>query len=88
MPKCRICGAEIVFVETVSGKRMPCNPEIFPYWAQHDGKGRVVTFRGEVLPCTFKGDGPATGLGYVPHWATCGRDRQTPEIGPGQLRLF
>lgn len=72
MPKCRGCGAEIIWIKTLGGKSMPCDPEQVMYWEKAKAKGKVVTPNGEVLSCEFSGDlNNATGMGYVSHWSTC-----------------
>ena len=72
MAKCRGCGAEIRWIETSAGKRMPCDPELTPYWEKPGAAGKVVTPNGEVISCEFSGEASkVTGLGYVPHWGTC-----------------
>lgn len=72
MAKCKACGAPVVWIKTLSGKAMPCDPGVVVYWAKKGAKGKVVTPNGEVISCEFKGDiQTATGIGYVPHWATC-----------------
>ena len=72
MAICRGCGEEIGWVKTPLGKRMPVNLPPVIYWAIPDGKSRIVTPNGEVVACTLEGCiENATGIGYVPHWATC-----------------
>jgi len=72
MAKCRSCGAEIRWINTASGKMMPCNPIGVKYWAQPKAKGKVITANGEVISCVFEGDDQqATGIGYVSHFSTC-----------------
>lgn len=72
MPKCRGCGAEIIWIKTLGGKSMPCDQEQVMYWEKAKAKGKVVTPNGEVLSCEFSGDlNNATGMGYVSHWSTC-----------------
>ena len=67
MATCKGCGARIIWI----GK-MPCNPEQTVYWEKAKAKGKIVTPNGMVLSCEFDGDlQNATGIGYVPHWATC-----------------
>ena len=83
---CRDCGRKIVWVETSAGKMMPCDPGVHAYWANKDGRGRIVTLNGEVLACTFWGAGSATGLGYTPHWATCKREEK-PEAEYEQMKI-
>ena len=72
MAKCKSCGAEIIWLKTTSGKSMPCDAVQVMYWQRDKAKGKVVTPNGEVLSCEFEGDhAQATGMGYIPHWATC-----------------
>ena len=72
MSKCRACGATIRWIRTRTGKSMPCDPQPVPYWLDPRAKGKVVTPAGDVVSCVFMGDmAKATGMGYVPHWATC-----------------
>ena len=72
MAKCKGCGAEIVWLKTAGGKAMPCDPDPVPYLQQARAKEKVVTPNGEVLSCHLDIDPKdATGVGYIPHWATC-----------------
>lgn len=72
MTHCRACGAPIIWIKTPAGKSMPCNAGGVFYWQKDGGKSRVVTANGEVVSCVLSGDtGEATGIGYIPHWATC-----------------
>ena len=72
MAKCKSCGAEIAWIETVGGKKMPCGAQMVTYWERAKAKGKIITPNGEVLSCVFEGElSKATGIGYVPHWATC-----------------
>ena len=75
--KCRGCGAAIVWIKTAAGKPMPCDPVPLPYWARAGAKEKIVTKNGEVVSCDLSGEaGTATGLGFIPNWATCPeRDR-------------
>ena len=69
MPKCKSCGAEIIFITSTRGKLIPCNakPVKFDYaLGAHD---RVVTGNGEVLPALISEYGKETG--YISHFATC-----------------
>ena len=54
MPRCRSCGAEIVWVEMQSGKAMPCDPALVPFWAKFHARGKVVTQAGDVVSCDFE----------------------------------
>ncbi len=70
--RCTKCGAKILWIKTPTGKNMPCDPDLIPYWQNSKGKKHIVTPNGEVIACQLEGDAQtATGLGYVPHWGTC-----------------
>lgn len=72
MARCKSCGREIVWVQMQSGSMMPCDPAIIMYWGSIRGKHTIITPNGETVRCEL--DGPlndSTGVGYVPHWATC-----------------
>lgn len=72
MAKCRGCGAEIIWIRTLAGKSIPCDPTPVIYWERAKAKGKVVTPNGEVISCDFAGDlKKATGIGYISHWSTC-----------------
>ena len=72
MPKCRGCGADIIFIKTQTGKHIPCEPALLPYWQRKGAKNKIVTPNGEVISCDYAGEaGKETGIGYMPHWAMC-----------------
>lgn len=72
MAKCKSCGAPIVWIDTLAGKKMPCDAEQVIYWERKGAAGKIVTPNGEVLSADLTGEpDKATGVGYVPHWATC-----------------
>jgi len=72
MPKCKGCGAEIIWIGTLGGKSIPCDPQPVAYWEKPKAKGKIVTKNGMVLSCEFSGDlNKATGIGYISHWSTC-----------------
>ena len=72
MATCKACGAKIIWIGMLGGKSMPCDPEPMTYWEKAKAKDKVVTQNGMVLSCVFEGDiQKATGIGYIPHWATC-----------------
>lgn len=69
---CKGCGKKIVWIQTVNGKSMPCDPGMVTYWEKPGAAGKVITPNGMTLSCEFEGDiQNATGIGYRPHWATC-----------------
>lgn len=72
MAKCKSCGASIVWIATQAGKNMPCNAEQVTYWKDAKGKTTIITPNGETVRASLSGDlERATGIGYIPHWATC-----------------
>ena len=77
MARCRSCGAEIIWVKTRAGRDMPCDPGLIPFWAKLKAKDKVVTQEGDVVSCLLEGDPQEiTGVGRVPHWATCPFSKQ------------
>lgn len=68
---CRSCGAPIIWLQTPKGKWMPADEGLVPYKENPEGKERIVTDRGEVIPCDLTFDGWPTGMARIPHWATC-----------------
>lgn len=72
MPRCKSCGAPIVWVKTYNGKQMPCDPGWVPFWAKLKAKGKVIDKAGNTVSCLFDGDpNEISGVGRIPHWATC-----------------
>lgn len=70
--KCRGCGAPIVWVKTLGGKRMPCDANPVVYRERAGASGKIVTPNGEVLSCDLDVDPEeATGIGYISHFSTC-----------------
>ena len=72
MAVCRSCREPIVWIRMKSGNNMPCNPGLIPFWANLKAKTVVITPEGDTVHCDLDGDPDTmTGLGHVPHWATC-----------------
>ena len=73
MTRCKSCGEEIIWIETPTGKYIPCDVGIIPYWNDSKGKERIVLQSGEVVRCSTepRTDIRAAGSGRIPHWATC-----------------
>lgn len=72
MAQCKACGAPIVWIAMQSGKSMPCDAAQIAYSADKTGKDTVITPNGETLRATINPPPEeATGIGYIPHWATC-----------------
>lgn len=79
MSTCGRCGAAIVWISTPAGKTMPCDAQPV-YIIQGDGPEKAVTKSGEVVSCRYTKDpDQATGLGYVPHFATCKPPQEQPQ---------
>lgn len=79
MATCRGCGQPIKWIETRSGKAMPCDPEELSEWIV-EGSGATgsrVTLQdpgGDTLSgvrSSMLAPGAREIRGYVPHWATC-----------------
>jgi hypothetical protein len=78
MAKCKRCGEEIIWIEMVSGRKMPCDPKLIPYkWG---GMDWLVTDSGCMVECAIiksgaqgfaEENGMIDGWGYIPHRATC-----------------
>ena len=47
--KCRSCGADIIFITTENGRKMPCDAAAVDYQDNIKGKDVVVTDAGKVL---------------------------------------
>lgn len=61
-----------MWIRTPAGKSMPCDVHPITYKAQSKAKDKIVTLNGEVISCIIApADNYATGIGYIPHWATC-----------------
>jgi hypothetical protein len=73
--KCRYCGKKILWIQTKAGRSMPCNPEVICYSIPNDGKGeeRIVTQNGEVVSANRVSGMEGAQLGYISHFATCGK---------------
>lgn len=66
------CGAPIRFVLSKNGKFFPCDDRLIEYKADPDGEDWIVDEKsGELIRCTFEFECRPTGLGRIPHWATC-----------------
>ena len=72
MGVCRSCGAEIFWQKMKSGKVMPVNKKMVPFWADKTGKASIVTPTGDVVRCRLDGErNEVSGFGHVSHFATC-----------------
>lgn len=72
MSICKGCGAKIIWIKTVGGRNIPCDPEQIVYRQKTGGSLKVVTLNGEVLSAELSTDpNTGTGVGYISHFATC-----------------
>lgn len=69
MSKCKSCGAEIKWILTHSGKKMPVDKRPVPYRTDPSGSLLLVTMNGVVERGTLDLDSGQAG--YVSHFATC-----------------
>jgi hypothetical protein len=93
MAKCKSCGAEINFIETVAGKKMPVDYTPVYYVPDGDGKDTIVTVRGETVKGRIVNDRDwsvgaikdIVRIGHTPHFASCtgvggyGREKKSPD---------
>ena len=63
---CKGCGNHIIWVTTVAGKSMPCDPELVTVKDEDHGNFTLVFESGLVARRCSMGS-----QGYVPHWASC-----------------
>lgn len=81
MSACGRCGAAIVWVRTPAGKAMPCDARPVYIVQEEGGPEKGVLRDGRVVSCRFTDDpDQATGMGYVPHFATCKPTEGLPGI--------
>lgn len=73
MKMCKACGAQLVWIATAAGKAMPCDAEQVYYRQNAKGKATIITPNGETLRADIveAADDKTTGVGYLPHWASC-----------------
>lgn len=69
MSKCKSCGAKIIWLPTIGGKPMPCDPDPIPYREDSLGSMMIVTNDGRVVRAKI--DAGSETVGYVSHFATC-----------------
>lgn len=69
---CKSCGQQVVWIKTIGGKNMPCNPNFVYYKEKAGGKDRIVLPNGQVVVGEVqKNPDHADGYGYISHFATC-----------------
>ena len=64
---CKSCGAEIIFIDTNKGSKMPCDPDSYSP-DELEPTDMVVTDEGRVC---FAKNAEARSVCYISHFATC-----------------
>ena len=67
--RCKSCGKEIIWIKTVSGKKMPCDAGGILYRPDRNGELTLVTREGSTVRATQDKDSEL--IGYTSHFATC-----------------
>lgn len=62
-----------MWIKTSAGKNMPVDPHLINYQEIPGGKERIVTPEGKVVAGERCEPTAADGVGYISHFATCGR---------------
>ena len=70
---CKKCGNRILWLRTPAGKNMPVDPNLINYREVPGGKERIVTPNGMVIAGERSNPDEADGVGYISHFATCGK---------------
>ena len=70
---CMKCGNRILWLRTPAGKNMPVDPNLINYREVPGGKERIVTPNGMVIAGERSNPDEADGVGYISHFATCGK---------------
>ncbi len=69
---CKACGARMLFVETVKGKRMPVDLEPVEFVPDLNGRNKYVLEDGNVVTGVPAEPGDQDKhRGYISHFATC-----------------
>ena len=77
MARCKKCGARIRFIKTTAGNFMPVDVSMIPVTIG-TGKDRIVMANGRVVLGSYRWrEEGADGIGFVPHWATCGKGAES-----------
>ena len=72
MTKCRSCGANIIWIITKTGRKMPCNAEpIFFDLANMNDEGTKVFVKDNRIIAIGIENPEGQEVGYISHFATC-----------------
>lgn len=72
MTKCRSCGADIIWIITKTGRKMPCNAEpIFFDLANMNDEGTKVFVKDNGTIAIGIENPEGQEVGYISHFATC-----------------
>ena len=72
MPKCKSCGAEIIFIKTMKRRLMPCLKQPVLCVPSAAGKEFICLEDGKLVKADRCENGTDGGVrGYLPHWGNC-----------------
>ena len=69
--KCRECKKPIMWIQMITGKWMPCDPERRYYTADPTAESTFITSGGKTVRGREVGKGKSGRFGFRAHWATC-----------------
>ena len=70
--KCKYCGAEIIFIETSNGQKMPCEAKQVDVYRSAKGKRKAMTAFGEIFRCDMSySPFVQAEKAYLTHWGNC-----------------
>lgn len=72
--KCKSCGADIVWITTESGRKMPLDAAEVPVVPNQRGETVAVTLDGQIFrgwPCADSYEAERYVLARISHFATC-----------------
>lgn len=70
--RCKGCGAQIIWIETLAGKMMPCDAYLIQYRVVPGGSLKVINEAGAVISAEVEQSvNKMDGVGYASHFSTC-----------------
>jgi len=70
--KCKFCDAEIIFIETKGGQKMPCEARQIDVYRSAKGKRKAMTAYGEIFCCDMAYTPFVQAeKAYLTHWGNC-----------------
>ena len=71
MSKCRMCNAELKWIVTRAGRKMPVDAEKIRFVPDGSGKETFVTEKGDVITGKRTEEWHFGEIGYISHFSTC-----------------